>query len=1326
MDPHDTDLSVGVPYSAICPLCGAKFTGQRWVVVDIDIRPELGVRAVDGSLQRAFCPACIGPGIERAGTYCIARRVGDAVQVANFTPWGTADIPDQVQAAHTKLREQCALAGIPEAAITPVGSTLYRSPAEVSDMVFDCWPDLTLSVDPTLIPDAIIELFSATDTANRIRVLFAHADLARPNIDRFLTNLCEQTEGSQRAAATNIRLLLDAARTVGVHELAQLADVASVPAKYAEERTAIAPTAQMLQRWRAQINEGRLQDICAAIEHQFTGNREHAPAGIISELGNYYWEQQNAKVAIELLSRALNLAERQDNIELRATIAGNLGNIHDAMAEYQQALPLFERAAELYAQCGDSTWQLIMLISVGNALSGLNEMKKARAEYQKAAALAKSLGALPQQAMALLNLGADFGRHGEFQAARKAHTEALELAWQAEEGELLLQVARNLSYDLRSLHEAGVEDAEALATQAGLAWRDRRYSVARAGVDAAILLVDETLAPLQLADLLDTASQFEVGSSDLSAAIDTNQKAVALARQHHDDRRASAFLLNQSAIHLAGGQLAAAFDAANESYTLAMKSANSMVAIKSLGNLGIITQQQGRFSQAELYLRRQYELAQEIQDEPQLAMAANAFGTLLFELGSNVRAAELLDTASRLAEKHNLPHIAVSCLINLAILEERNTNGHRAAAEAMYRKAIALSIEHDSADTHVDAAINLVRLLIAKGDVEGTTTLLNTTENLADYLGDPERRASLVSLRAELAVKQGRLTEAHDTFQAAGHAFRESSPVKSADCFVEAAAIAYQQLLAQERSLEKKLMPEDRNLLLEKILRDLAMPISTYEGIAQKLEDYRLWLMMRRQEKGFRLYADVVLKLLGPGPALAVVERGRGRALRFAMHRRQSGQRTPAFNYIQTIRDAAFEAVTRLPGEDLAALSPDTFQALSRSMSRKEPEIPYLDERQLADVAHSTQAPVIEFAFGFEENLYVWVIAGDIVHFVELDLDAIGGMAGLCETIAQLRASIGLTRQLGVELADSQADCPVLLEKLYQFLIRPIESWLPERAGTPVCIIPDGPLFDVPFAALQTADGRAVLDRWSVFEIPAIHFLAVTPAEPGKGFVVAGDPTTSLAAEKEWGLISRLPFARDEAVGVARLYGVTALVDVDATKEKVYAAMQAAELVHLAAHAILSPTRPFESAIVLAATAQDDGFLRIRDIDLKTLQSRLVVLSCCSTGGGIVTGDGVLSLCRGLLAAGAHSVLASLWAVNDESTCFTMIDFHRRLTENPFHDTLAEIFRQSQLATREKYPHHSQWAPFVLWGWPHWIQSAEWREPDARILGKRKSDAHSG
>ena len=439
--------------------------------------------------------------------------------------------------------------------------------------------------------------------------------------------------------------------------------------------------------------------------------------------------------------------------------------------------------------------------------------------------------------------------------------------------------------------------------------------------------------------------------------------------------------------------------------------------------------------------------------------------------------------------------------------------------------------------------------------------------------------------------------------------------------------------------------------------------------------------------------------------------------------RARLGQRTAAFDYMQAIRDAAFRAVTESVGKgaSFSQLSPEAFQALSRNVQRKEPGHPDIGKRELFAIAQSLAAPVVEFAFGINWDLYVWVLTDYAVQFDKLDLDGVGGVDGLREVVTQLHAAADVTRDLGGGLATGKASTTVLLQllqKLYSVLIAPIEKWLPEREGAPLCIVPAGVLFEVPFAALQGADGRAVLDRWSVFEVPTLHFFAVTPEEPGTSCVVAGDPAPASAAEKEWGPIARLPFARDEAQEVARLYGVKALIGTEATKRQVEDLLNSAQVVHLAAHAILSSNRPFESAIVLAATEKDDGLIRVRDIDAKTLRARLVVLSCCSTAGGTVTGDGVLSLCRGLLAAGAHTVIASLWAVADESTSFTMIDFHRRLIENPFESTLAEIFRQAQLATRAKYHSHSQWAPFVLWGWAHWIQNAEWSQANGSSLAK--------
>jgi hypothetical protein len=419
------------------------------------------------------------------------------------------------------------------------------------------------------------------------------------------------------------------------------------------------------------------------------------------------------------------------------------------------------------------------------------------------------------------------------------------------------------------------------------------------------------------------------------------------------------------------------------------------------------------------------------------------------------------------------------------------------------------------------------------------------------------------------------------------------------------------------------------------------------------------------------------------------------------MHRRLAGHRTLAFQVFQGFRDLAFATTTNAStGGSNFALSPEAFEALSRSVQRKESLTSDLGEPQLIQIAAGLGATVVEFAFGAgQEDLYAWVIADGAIRFAKLDLRTIGGIAGLRNAITALHARTGLVRDLSLQVATERADCTDVLRSVYDALLGPIERWLPENVGAPVCIVPDGPLFEVPFSALLATDGRAVLDRWAVFEVPALHFYDVPRERLGTGFVIAGDPVVSAITEPEWGRARPLPAARHEAEEVARIYGAQALVGEAATKATIVPALAHARLIHLAAHGAISEARPSESAILLGANGEDDGLLRVREIDDQTLAASLVVLSCCSTADGAVSGDGILSLCRSMLAAGAHSVLASLWAVADESTSFTMVDFHERLARNSSQSFLAQLFRDSQLATRERYPHYSQWAPFVFWGW---------------------------
>src|SRR5438045_9051641 len=106
---------------------------------------------------------------------------------------------------------------------------------------------------------------------------------------------------------------------------------------------------------------------------------------------------------------------------------------------------------------------------------------------------------------------------------------------------------------------------------------------------------------------------------------------------------------------------------------------------------------------------------------------------------------------------------------------------------------------------------------------------------------------------------------------------------------------------------------------------------------------------------------------------------------------------------------------------------------------------------------------------------------------------------------------------------------------------------------------------------------------------------------------------------------------------------------------------------HLATHGSLHRNAPSRSALQLEPDAQNDGRLELHEVANMNLHARLVTLSACETalGRGYFTetpaGDEFVGMTRAFLGAGSHGVLASLWAVNDESTRILIVKFSREL-----------------------------------------------------------------
>lgn len=103
----------------------------------------------------------------------------------------------------------------------------------------------------------------------------------------------------------------------------------------------------------------------------------------------------------------------------------------------------------------------------------------------------------------------------------------------------------------------------------------------------------------------------------------------------------------------------------------------------------------------------------------------------------------------------------------------------------------------------------------------------------------------------------------------------------------------------------------------------------------------------------------------------------------------------------------------------------------------------------------------------------------------------------------------------------------------------------------------------------------------------------------------------------------------------------------------------------------------------------------ISTLDLS--KTDLVVLSACNTGLGVLDSDGVFGLQRGFKKAGVHTLLMSLWEVNDKATMLLMTEFYKHLTTGK---SKIESLREAQKYVRNYnngyYNSKENWAGFIL------------------------------
>ena len=283
------------------------------------------------------------------------------------------------------------------------------------------------------------------------------------------------------------------------------------------------------------------------------------------------------------------------------------------------------------------------------------------------------------------------------------------------------------------------------------------------------------------------------------------------------------------------------------------------------------------------------------------------------------------------------------------------------------------------------------------------------------------------------------------------------------------------------------------------------------------------------------------------------------------------------------------------------------------------------------------------------------------------------------------------------ESTSSQED----LKALSDVVIAPISHLI---RGDELIIVPDGPSFLIPYAALVDQHSRFLSETLRIRMAPSLNILMLLTECPEKyhstsGALLVGNPWVETVRLKGCRPFPQLPGAEEEVKMIGQILNTEPLTGKNATKDQVLSRLNSVSLVHIAARGrketgeiIFSPNLPGSDR-----PKEEDFLLTRADVLNAKLRAKLVVLSCCNSGRGEINSEGVVGIARAFLGAGARSVIASLWAIDDKATLAFMKVFYEHLAAGQSASTslhqAMKWMRKSKLFKAVKH-----WAPFMLIG----------------------------
>jgi len=292
--------------------------------------------------------------------------------------------------------------------------------------------------------------------------------------------------------------------------------------------------------------------------------------------------------------------------------------------------------------------------------------------------------------------------------------------------------------------------------------------------------------------------------------------------------------------------------------------------------------------------------------------------------------------------------------------------------------------------------------------------------------------------------------------------------------------------------------------------------------------------------------------------------------------------------------------------------------------------------------------------------------------------------------------------------------------RLYSKLIEPIKTYL---ISDKICISPDNILSYLPFEAIPSTSVSIKSNNYrdlnymmNEFDISYTYSATLLAENIKKGYktsnkLIAFAPnytepiniqSVMMSRQATQGILNDLPYARKEAEFVTRLTRGKLYENSDASESAYKMESGKYDVIHLAMHTLLNDKDPMRSTLLFSHSndSVNDGYLKTYEVYGVPLKAKMVVLSSCNTGAGLLlSGEGIISLARGFIYSGSESVVMSMWEIEDKSGTDIVEMFYKNLKEGYSKSAALKKARIRFLKNADQLRSHPYfWSTLVIYG----------------------------